>query len=100
MKWRGNRSKSSQSASRAASRGNPPASRAFCLSILIASAEFLTSKEPQSVGAPPSRRSRLICDASVVLPAPLGPVSSVSSPVRAPLSNPWSRGNDGIAAPT
>ena len=66
----------------------------------MASAEFLTSKDPQSVGAPDSSKSILICDANVVLPAPEGPVSNVSSPGRAPFTNPVSFGNDGNGAPT
>mmetsp|Transcript_9416 Transcript_9416/g.29276 ORF Transcript_9416/g.29276 Transcript_9416/m.29276 type:complete len:340 (+) Transcript_9416:403-1422(+) len=101
MKCKGNRSKSSQSSlSAVASPGRPSRCRAFCLSILMASAEFLTSNDPQSVGAPASSKSMEICDASVVFPAPLGPVSSVSSPGRAPLIKFVNFGNDGSGAPT
>ena len=39
----------------------------------MASAEFLTSKDPQSVGAPDSNKSIDIWEANVVFPAPLGP---------------------------
>mmetsp|Transcript_5380 Transcript_5380/g.22201 ORF Transcript_5380/g.22201 Transcript_5380/m.22201 type:complete len:220 (-) Transcript_5380:909-1568(-) len=71
-------------------------------SILMASLEFLTSNEPHSTGdrpSAPAHRSSDSCEASVVLPPPVGPVRSVTSPGRMPRSFSMSCGNDAHCAP-
>mmetsp|Transcript_18643 Transcript_18643/g.70811 ORF Transcript_18643/g.70811 Transcript_18643/m.70811 type:complete len:219 (+) Transcript_18643:1520-2176(+) len=99
MKVMGSRSKASAAASTSA-RGSPSSDLPTYWCIMARSSRVaFTSNEPQSVGTPCAARSTDSCESSVVLPAPVGPVSTVSSPLRWPFTSACSDGSTLIGSP-